>query len=308
MLEIYLPIAEVSVDAIALVALGLVAGILSGLFGIGGGFILTPFLIFFGIPPAIAVASQATQIIASSVSGLEAQWRRRSIDVRMGVVLVIGGFIGSTGGVRLFGYLKDIGQIDAVIAIAYVVLLSTMGWLMMVESTRTLWRKRRETVARHKLHTHYWVHRWPLKMRFPRSRLYISAILPFMIGTGVGVLSAILGVGGGFVLIPIMIYLLGMPTATVIGTSLMQVFFVAVNATLLQAWHNQTVDIILAALLIGGAVIGTPIGTRLAGRLPAEHLRALLAALLIAMSGKLLFDLVLQPTEFYTLVDPGGGP
>lgn len=295
-------------DAIALVALGLVAGILSGLFGIGGGFILTPFLIFFGIPPAIAVASQATQIIASSVSGLEAQWRRRSIDVRMGVVLVIGGFIGSTGGVRLFGYLKDIGQIDAVIAIAYVVLLSTMGWLMMVESTRTLWRKRRETVARHKLHTHYWVHRWPLKMRFPRSRLYISAILPFMIGTGVGVLSAILGVGGGFVLIPIMIYLLGMPTATVIGTSLMQVFFVAVNATLLQAWHNQTVDIILAALLIGGAVIGTPIGSRLAGRLPAEHLRALLAALLIAMSGKLLFDLVLQPTEFYTLVDPGGGP
>ena len=212
-MEIYLPIAEQSMNVFVLLGLGAAAGLLAGMFGVGGGFLATPLLIFVGIPPAVAVASQANQVIANSVSSLQVQWRRGNVDLRMGLILLLGGMFGSTAGVSLFTYLKRIGQIDFVIAVLYVVMLSAIGLLMLFESLRTYLRRRRNPEApRGKLHTHYLVHRLPLKLRFYKSKLYISALLPLGIGFAIGVLSAILGVGGGFVLVPAMIYLLGMPT------------------------------------------------------------------------------------------------
>ena len=305
--ELYLPIAEISVNAIALVALGLTAGFMSGLFGIGGGFLMTPALIFIGIPPAVAVASQGPQIIAASISSLDVQWRRGSVDVRIGGVLLGGGLIGSAGGVALFGFLKSIGQIDIVIALAFVILLTAMGWLMLAESSRTIWRQRQKAPPkRRKLHPHYWVARWPLKMRFPQSRLYVSIFLPLSLGFGAGLLSGIMGIGGGFVLVPAMIYLMGMPTLMVIGTSAFQIVFVAANVTLLQSWHNHTVDLMLAMTMMLGGIIGGPIGARVAGKLPSEQLRALLAALLVGISIKLFVDLVATPEQLYQLVNTGG--
>lgn len=307
-MELYLPIAELSVDAIVLVALGLTAGFMSGLFGIGGGFLMTPALIFIGVPPAVAVASQGPQIIAASISSLDVQWRRGSVDVRIGAFLLAGGLIGSAAGVALFSFLKSIGQIDIVIAIAFVSLLSIMGGLMLVESSRTMLRQRsKNPPRRRKLHPHYWVARWPLKMRFPKSRLYVSVFLPLSLGFGAGTLSGLMGIGGGFVLVPAMIYLMGMPTLMVIGTSAFQIVFVAANVTLLQAWHNHTVDLMLAMTMLLGGVIGGPIGARLAGKLPAEQLRALLALLLVVISVKLFVDLVATPEQFYQLVNTGTG-
>jgi len=277
--EIYLPIAEQSMNVFVLLGLGAAAGLLAGMFGVGGGFLATPLLIFVGIPPAVAVASQANQVIANSVSSLQVQWRRGNVDFRMGLILLLGGLFGSTAGVWLFTYLKRIGQVDFVIAVAYVVMLSTIGVLMLAESLRTYVRRRRNPQApRGKLHTHYLVHRLPLKLRFYKSKLYISALLPIGIGFIIGVLSAILGVGGGFVLVPAMIYILGMPTAVVIGTSNFQILFVAANVTFLQAATNGTVDIVLALLLILGGVVGAPIGSRLAAKLLPGRQHAVLAS------------------------------
>src|SRR5581483_8433121 len=260
---------------------GGVAGLLAGMFGVGGGFLATPLLIFVGIPPAVAVASQANQVVANSVSSLQVQWRRGNVDLRMGLVLLLGGILGSSAGVSLFTYLQRIGQIDFVIAVLYVVMLSAIGALMLYESLRTWLKVRRNPSApRGKLHTHYLVHRLPLKMRFYKSKLYISALLPLGLGVAIGILSAILGVGGGFVLVPAMIYLLGMPTTVVIGTSNFQILFVAANVTFLQAVTNGTVDVVLALLLILGGVVGAPIGARIAARLPGAVLRALMAVLL----------------------------
>ncbi|MGE0151884.1 MAG: sulfite exporter TauE/SafE family protein [Reyranellaceae bacterium] len=305
-MELYLPIAEMSVNVLALLALGLFAGFLSGLFGVGGGFILTPALIFIGVPPAVAVGSQAPQILATSVSSLDQQWRRGNVDLRMGFTILVGGLVGSALGVRLFGYLKSIGQIDVVIALAFVVMLSVMGSLMLAESSRTMLRQRRQNApARRKLHQHYWVARWPLKVRFPKSRLYISVFLPLLLGLAAGVLSAIMGIGGGFLMVPAMIYLLGMPTLLVIGTSALQIVFVAANVTVLQAWQNQTVDLFLALVMIAGGVIGAPLGSRLSVKLPGEQLRGLLAVLLLAMAVKLLIDMVVTPEEIYLLSEAG---
>ncbi len=307
-MELYLPIAELSVDAIVLVAIGLTAGFMSGLFGVGGGFLMTPALIFIGVPPAVAVASQGPQIIAASISSLDVQWRRGSVDVQIGAFLLAGGLAGSAAGVALFAFLKSIGQIDVVIAIAFVVLLSVMGGLMLVESGRAMWRQRGKTPPRRrKLHPHYWVARWPLKMRFPKSRLYVSVFLPLSLGFGAGTLSGLMGVGGGFVLVPAMIYLMGMPTLMVVGTSAFQIVFVAANVTLLQAWHNHTVDLMLAMTMVLGGVVGGPLGARLAGKLPAEQLRALLALLLVMISVKLFVDLVVTPEQLYQLVNTGTG-
>ena len=219
-MEIYLPIAEQSMNVFVLLGLGGAAGLLAGMFGVGGGFLATPLLIFVGIPPAVAVASQANQVVANSVSSLQVQWRRGNVDLRMGLILLLGGMVGSSAGVTLFTYLKRIGQIDFVIAVLYVVMLSAIGSLMLFESVSTWFKRRRNPQApRGKLHTHYLVHRLPFKMRFYKSKLYISALLPLGLGFFIGILSAILGVGGGFVLVPAMIYLLGMPTTVVIGTS-----------------------------------------------------------------------------------------
>jgi uncharacterized membrane protein YfcA len=306
-MQIYLPIAEMSADAILLLGLGGLVGFLSGLFGVGGGFLMTPLLIFLGVPPAVAVASQANQVIAASVSGVLAHWRRGNVDFKMGLIMLAGGLLGSLIGVWLYSVLRRIGQIDLVIALAYVFFLSSVGALMAVESIGAILRRRHAATARRKLHQHTWVHGLPLKMRFRRSRLYISALLPLGLGFGVGILAALMGVGGGFIMVPAMIYLLGMPTALVVGTSLFQVIFVAINVSFLQAWQNQTVDIVLAFLLVVGAVLGAEFGTRFGTRLRGEQLRGLLALLVLAVGIALATQLVIRPEDIYSLTMMHGG-
>ncbi len=300
-MHIYLPIAEMSVNIFLLLGMGTGVGVLSGIFGVGGGFLMTPLLIFIGVPPAVAVGTEANQIVASSVSGVLAHWRRGNVDFKMGFVLLVGGLLGSTLGVWLFKLLRNIGQIDLVIKLAFVVFLGIIGSLMAFESLRTIRRSRTPTGHRRKLHQHNWLHGLPFKMRFRRSKLYISALLPAALGFLVGILSAIMGVGGGFFMVPAMIYLLGMPTSVVVGTSLFQIIFVTSNVTFLQAYQNQTVDIILALLLMTGGVIGAQLGTRVGSRLKGEHLRGLLAALVLSVCGKLGFDLVAKPADLYSI-------
>ncbi len=299
-MQVYLPIAEMSVNALLLLGLGGAIGVLSGLFGVGGGFLLTPLLIFIGIPPAVAVASQANQIVASSFSGVLAHWRRKTVDVKMGLVLLAGGLVGSYFGVWLFAFIRALGQVELMVSLCYVVFLGVVGGLMMVESIATLRRRRRGAPGATR-RGHTWAHRLPLKMRFRESKLYISAIPPLAIGLFVGVLAAIMGVGGGFVMIPAMIYLLGMPTSVVIGTSLFQITLLAGFTTLLHAQQNQTVDVVLAVLLIVGGVIGAQFGAQLGARLRGEQLRFLLAAMVLMVCAKLAFDLVATPDELFSL-------
>ncbi|MCA3263317.1 MAG: sulfite exporter TauE/SafE family protein [Telmatospirillum sp.] len=299
---IYLPLAEVSVDVFLLLLLGGGVGFLSGLFGVGGGFLMTPLLIFVGIPPAVAVGSEAAQIVAASVSGVLAHMRRGNVDFRMGGVLLAGGLVGSTLGVQIFKVLQGLGQIDLFVSLAFVAVLGAIGLLMLVESARALRRRSSgRRAAPVKRHQHLWIHGLPLKMRFPHSMLYISAIAPFAIGLGVGMLAALMGVGGGFIMVPAMIYLLGMPTSVVVGTSLFQIVFVTANVTFLQAWQNQTVDIVLALLLLVGGVVGAQFGVRAGAKLRGEQLRGLLALMVLAVAGKLLVDLVSMPDDLYSL-------
>ncbi len=306
-MQIYLPIAEMSVSVFLLLGLGGVVGFLSGLFGVGGGFLMTPLLIFWvGVAPPVAVATEANQIVAASVSGAVAHWRQGNVDFRMGGVLLAGGLAGSSFGVWLYSLLLGIGQLDLVISLAYVVFLGIIGTLMLAEAVRTTLRLRHGAGGR-KLHQHTWLHGLPFKLRFRKSKLYISALLPLGVGFFVGILSAIMGVGGGFVMVPAMIYLLGMPTTVVVGTSLFQIIFVTAYVTFLQAVSNQTVDVLLAVLLLTGGVIGAQIGSRYSGRLPAEQLRGLLALIVIAVCAKLLFDLVAMPDDLYFLGRPGVG-
>ncbi len=300
-MHIYLPIAEMSVNIFLLLGMGTGIGVLSGIFGVGGGFLMTPLLIFIGVPPAVAVGTEANQIVASSVSGVLAHWRRSNVDFKMGSVLLVGGLLGSTLGVWLFKLLREIGQIDLVIKLAFVIFLGIIGGLMAFESLRAIRRSRTPTGQRRKLHQHNWLHGLPFKMRFRKSKLYISALLPAALGFTVGILSAIMGVGGGFFMVPAMIYLLGMPTSVVVGTSLFQIIFVTGNVTFLQAYQNQTVDIILALLLMTGGVIGAQLGTRVGSQLRGEHLRGLLAALVLSVCGKLGFDLVVKPADLYSI-------
>ncbi len=300
-MQIYLPIAEMSVNVFWLLGLGGGVGYLSGLFGVGGGFLMTPLLIFIGVAPAVAVATEANQIVAASVSGMLAHWRRANVDFKMGGVLLAGGLVGSTFGVWLYSLLRELGQLDLVIALAYVAFLGIIGSLMLVEAGRTILRRRRPSGAARKLHQHTWLHGLPFKLRFRKSKLYISALLPLGIGLFVGILAAIMGVGGGFVMVPAMIYLLGMPTAVVVGTSLFQIIFVTANVTFLQAVNNQTVDVVLAVMLLTGGVIGAQLGSRHTGRLPGEYLRGLLALLVLLVCAKLIFDLVAMPDDLYSL-------
>jgi uncharacterized membrane protein YfcA len=300
-MDIYLPIAEMSVNLFLLLGLGGAVGFLSGVFGVGGGFLMTPLLIFIGIPPPVAVGSEASQILAASVSGVQAHMRRGNVDVRMGLVLVAGGFVGSAFGVWLFGVLREIGQINLVISLAYVLFLGTVGILMFVESARAWFRMRGRRTGFTRRHRHLWLHGLPFKMRFHRSRLYISAILPLCLGVLVGVLAAIMGVGGGFLMVPAMIYLIGMPTAVVVGTSLFQISFVTAVTTFLHAVNNQTVDIVLSLSLIVGSVIGAQLGVNASGRLRGEQLRVLLALIVIAVCAKLGYDLIAMPDDLYSL-------
>jgi uncharacterized protein len=304
---IYLPVAGMAVNALWILGLGGLVGFLSGLFGVGGGFVMTPLLILLGVPPAVAVGTQANQLVGASVSGVLAHWRRRNVDIKMGIVMLIGGVAGTALGVAVFGVLQRLGHIDVVIRLSYVLLLGGIGSLMLAESVRTLWRRRGPSAGRGKLHRHGFLHRLPLKTRFPASRLYISALLPFGIGFVGGALVAIMGVGGGFLLVPAMIYLLNMPSGLVAGTSLFQIIFTTAAATILQAATNGTVDVVLAILLLIGGVIGAPLGTRAGVGLRGEHSRVLLALLVVAVAAKLGWDVALTPADLYS-IGIGGMP
>ncbi|WP_308915923.1 sulfite exporter TauE/SafE family protein [Jannaschia sp. LMIT008] len=301
-MQIYLPIAEVSVNAFLLLGLGGMVGVLSGMFGVGGGFLMTPLLFMIGIPPAVAVATEANQIVASSFSGVLAHVKRRTVDFRMGWVLLIGGLVGAALGVQLFNYLRGLGQVDLLVRLCYVVFLGVIGALMFVESLNAIRKARRtgpapKTVRRQR----GWLDALPFKMKFRTSGLYISVIPPLLVGLSVGVLAAIMGVGGGFIMVPAMIYLLGMPTKVVVGTSLFQIIFVTAFTTLLHATTNYTVDMVLAVLLLVGGVVGAQVGTRIGTRLKAEQLRILLALLVLAVCGTLAAGLLLEPAELYSL-------
>ena len=287
-------------NAFVLLGMGGVVGVLSGLFGVGGGFLITPLLFFIGIPPMVAVASGANQVMASSISGVLAQLKRKTVDIPMGLVLLAGGLAGSGVGIWIFNRLAARGQIDLVVQLAYVVLLGTIGLLMFQEAARAMTRARRMPgkVTRRE---HLWVHRLPFKVKFRASHLYISVIPPLAVGFLVGVLAAIMGVGGGFIMVPAMIYIIGMPTKVVVGTSLFQSVFLTAFTTMAHAVTNQSVDMLLALLLILGGVIGAQIGARLTVRLKAEELRILLAVLVLTVCAKLVFDLVLTPSELYSL-------
>jgi len=307
-MPLYLPIAELSMNIFLVIGMGAVVGFLSGMFGVGGGFLMTPLLIFMGIPPAVAVATESNEITAASVSGALAHWRRQGVDVKMGVVLIIGGAIGSFFGAQVFTYLRSLGQVDLMISLAYVVFLGSVGGLMFWESVRAIVRQRRGIKPklkpredRHKA----WIHALPFKMRFRKSRLYVSALLPLAIGMFVGVLAAIMGVGGGFVMVPAMIYLLGMPTNVVVGTSLFQIIFVTALTTIFHSVNTQTVDIFLAVLLLVGAVVGAQVGARFGLRLKGEQLRALLALMVLLVCAKMGVDLVVEPTELFSVGEAG---
>jgi hypothetical protein len=290
-----------NINIFLIVFIGMIVGALSGLFGVGGGFLMTPLLIFLGIPPVVAVGSEAPHVLASSVSGVIAHWRKKNVDFKMGFFLLSGGIVGSTVGVNLFKLLNTYGQIDIVIQFLFIIFLGFIGISMAFESAKTTIKNYRTTSAiRTKLHQHSWIHGLPFKLRFHRSKLYISAIPPILIGFFVGILSAMMGVGGGFIMIPAMVYILGMSTNVVVGTSLFQIIFVTANSTFFQSYINQTVDIVLSALMILGGVIGAQIGVRLGSQLKAEYLRGILAILVLLVCAKILTDLVLIPSDLFT--------
>ena len=298
-MQLYLPIAEVSVNVFVLLGLGGLVGFLSGMFGVGGGFLITPLLMLIGVPPGVAVATGANQVVASSISGVLAQFKRRAVDKRMGIVLTAGGLMGSTIGGVVFDEMSRMGQIDVFVQLSYVVFLGLIGSMMLIESINALRRTGKATIRR--AHVHSWVHGMPFKMKFRTSGLYISVIPPLLVGGAVGFLSAIMGVGGGFVMVPAMIYLLGVPTRVVVGTSLFQITFVTAYTTLIHAVTHHTVDMMLALILIIGGVIGAQFGTRVGVKLRAEQLRILLSLLVLVVAVKIGFDLVLTPDELYSV-------
>jgi hypothetical protein len=301
-MQFYLPIAEMSVNVLVILGMGGAVGFLSGLFGIGGGFLMTPLLIFSGVPAAVAVGTEAAQIVASSVSGAVAQWRRGNVDIKMGCVLLAGGVIGSAIGVEMVRILRQAGQFDFFVSAAYVTFLGAIGMLMLIESINTIRKTRQGVISTaRRPGQHSWVHKLPLKMRFHRSKLYISMIPPFAIGAFVGLLAAIMGVGGGFIMVPAMIYLLRVPTNVVVGTSLFQIVFVTASTTLLHATLNQTVDIVLAVLLMIGAVVGAQFGAVAGMRLKGEQLRFLLAALVLAVCLRIAWGLIATPSDVYSI-------
>lgn len=301
-MAIYLPIAEISVNIFVLLTMGAAVGFLSGMFGVGGGFLITPLLIFYNIPPAVAVATGANQIVASSVSGMMSHIKRKGVDFKLGIVLLIGGIGGSTLGIYVYSVLIALGQFDLIVSILYVLFLGIVGGLMLKESLGAMRRSRAGQVASlRKPGQHNWIHKLPFKMRFKASRLYISVIPVVLLGAMIGILAAIMGVGGGFIMVPAMIYLLRVPTNVVIGTSLFQIIFVAGYTTIVQAYANQTVDGALALLLMLGGVAGAQYGARAGQRLRGEQLRALLAALVLIVALRLAFSLFIVPDNIFTL-------
>jgi hypothetical protein len=307
-MNFYLPIAEMSANVLLLLSMGGAVGFLSGLFGVGGGFLMTPLLIFSGVPSAVAVGTEAAHIVASSVSGALAQWRRNNVDIKLGSVLMVGGILGSMIGVQVVKILREAGQFDFFVTLAYVTFLGAIGALMLVESLNTIRQTRSgKVMSARRPGQHSWVHGLPFKMRFHRSKLYISAIPPLMIGAFVGFLAAIMGVGGGFIMVPAMIYLLRVPTNVVVGTSLFQIVFVTAATTMLHATQNQTVDVTLAVILMLGGVIGAQFGAISGEKLKGEQLRFLLAVLVLGVCIRMGWTLIARPGELYSLTAPFGG-
>ena len=302
-MEIYLPVAEMSVNWLVLIMLGAGVGFLSGLFGVGGGFLMTPLLIFTGIPSSVAVATTLSHVTASSMSGALAQWRKRAIDFAMAGVMLVGGVFGTLFGVWLFALMHRQGQMDLIVSLSYVVMLGSIGFIMMRESLATLKAYRSGASISHHVVSRGWVLGLPFKMRFRQSRLYISVIPPIGIGLVVGTLSAIMGIGGGFIIVPAMIYLLRMPTRMVIGTSLVQIIAVTAITTLLQATSNFAVDIVLAGLLVCGGVVGAQLGVRAGAKLRGEQLRFLLALLVLTVAAGMAWQLLARPADFYSLTE-----
>jgi uncharacterized membrane protein YfcA len=300
-MEIYLPVAEMSVNWLIIVALGLGVGFLSGMFGVGGGFLMTPLLVFTGIPSTVAVATTLSHITASSMSGALAQWRKRAIDFTMAGVMFVGGIAGTLCGVWLVALMRRQGQMDLIVALTYVVMLGTIGVLMLRESIAALKAHRTGVTKSRRMVNRGWIQALPFKMRFRQSRLYISVIPPVAIGFLVGALSAIMGIGGGFIIVPAMIYILRMPTNVVMGTSLVQIIALTAITTVLQATSNFAVDIILAGLLVAGGVVGAQLGVRTGGRLRGEQLRLLLALVVLAVGAGLAWQLVIRPADIYSL-------
>jgi uncharacterized membrane protein YfcA len=306
-LDLYLPIAEVSVNAPLLVALGALVGFISGLFGIGGGFLMAPILVFLGIPPVVAVASLSNHVAASSMSSVIAYSRRRAVDFRMGGVLAGGGAVGSFLGVELFRWLRLLGQADLAVSLSYLVFLGVIGGLMLTESLSEVLRRRRGEAPKARGDRRPpWLYGLPLKMRFPRSRLYISVIPPIALGIFVGVLSAIMGVGGGFILVPAMVYVLRMPAAVVVGTSLFQIIITTSLTGVLQAGRNQSVDVVLATLLLVGGVLGAQVGAKASSRFRAEELRAVLGLIVLLVGLRMGLGLFVTPDEPFILMTGNG--
>ena len=304
-MDIYLPIAEVSVNWPLLVMLGALVGFVSGLFGIGGGFLMAPVLVFLGIPPTVAVASQASHVVASSTSGVIRYSGMKAVDHRIGGIMAVGGALGAFAGVELFRYLRLLGQADLVVALSYLLFLGSIGSMMLYESlTQILHRVRGETPPRKERRRPMWLYGLPFRMRFPRSGLYISAIPPFGLGVFAGILSAIMGVGGGFILVPAMLYVLRMKASVVVGTSLFQIIITTAITTVLQAGRNQTVDIVLSTILLLGGVVGAQYGARLSGRFRAEEMRAALGLIVLLVGIQMGLELFVRPGDLFLLA-PG---
>ncbi len=289
-MEVFLPIAQVFINPIEILLLSTIVGILSGLFGVGGGFLMTPFLIFLGVPPAYAVANEANNILATSVSGSTTHYLKNTLDYKMGIMIVIGGTIGTTLGILTFTYFKDLGKIDTVISLAYMYILAIIGTLMLVESLGEIDRTKRNIIIKKKLHVHYWIHGLPLRMRFPKSKLYESIFTPILIGLLVGFIAAIMGIGGAFILVPAMIYIIKMPTKLVPGTSLFVTIFVSVIVTFLHSFNYGSIDLLLVLMLVIGSIIGVQIGQKLGERIDSSGLKALLAILLLIVGIAIAYD------------------
>jgi uncharacterized membrane protein YfcA len=300
--QIYLPIADLPVNILLVFAMGIAVGFVSGMFGIGGGFLMTPLLIFIGVSPAVAVATVSTHIAASSFSGVIAYWRRRALDVSLAIMLLVGGFLGTAAGVWLFTLLRALGQLDLTIALSYLLLLSSVGILMVVESLRAILRERQgKPVELRRPGSHTWFHHLPFKLRFKQSGIYVSAIPVCIIGFIIGFIGAIMGVGGGFLLVPMLIYLLRVPTNVVIGTSMVLTLVTMVTATVLHATTNHQVDVVLALILMVGGVLGAQFGARAGQQMPGERLRLLLGLLVLAVGVRFAVDLILTPADAYSI-------
>jgi len=289
-MEVFLPIAQVFVNPIEILLLSAIVGVLSGLFGVGGGFLMTPFLIFLGVPPAYAVANEANNILATSVSGSTTHYLKNTLDYKMGLMIVIGGVIGTSLGIYTFTYFQDLGKIDTVISLAYMYILAIIGTLMLVESLGEIDKAKKNLLEKKKLHVHYWIHGLPLRMRFPKSKLYESAFTPIIIGLLVGFIAAIMGIGGAFILVPAMIYIIKMPTKLVPGTSLFVTIFVSVIVTFLHSFNYGSIDLMLVFMLVVGSIIGVQIGQKLGEKVNSSGLRALLAILLLVVGIAIAYD------------------